>query len=96
MSAIKKWGFLQVEEYLPVEEKKKKKTRAADNEPADENKTAEDQPWSQEQQKSLELALTQFPKVLEFKTWKSWGTSNIVTHIQDKITITLACNIYIY
>jgi len=52
----------KVEEYLPVEEKKKKKTRAADQEPTDEDKAAADQPWSQEQQKSLELALTQFPK----------------------------------
>lgn len=49
------------EDYVPVEVKKKQKTkggRGGDNE--EENPDAND--WSQEQQKCLELALSQFPK----------------------------------
>lgn len=49
---------MQVEEYIPVEEKKKKKTKGGEVE----GEGGEDV-WSQEQQKALEAALTQFPKV---------------------------------
>jgi len=44
------------EDYVPVEEKKKKKTKAEVVE------TEEEDAWSQEQQKALESALSQFPK----------------------------------
>ena len=44
------------EDYVPVEEKKKKKTKAEVVE------TEAEDAWSQEQQKALESALSQFPK----------------------------------
>ena len=43
----------KVEDYIPVEEKKKKKTKGTE---------VEGDAWSQDQQKAFEIALKQFPK----------------------------------
>ena len=51
----------QPEEYIIPEEKKKKKTKGGKMGEAEANEGEEDK-WSQEQQKSLEAALSQFPK----------------------------------
>ncbi len=58
------------EEYVPVEIKTKKKTKGGKlgqeniDQPkiSDSNDTENEDPWTQQQQKALELALTQFPK----------------------------------
>ena len=47
------------EQYIPQEEKKKKKTKGGK---LGESEAAEDDNWSQDQQKSLEAALSQFSK----------------------------------
>jgi len=53
----------KVEDYTPVEEKKKKKTRVEpkEGEAQEGDETADDE-WSQVQQKALEQALAQYPK----------------------------------
>lgn len=51
----------QPEEYIIPEEKKKKKTKGGKMGEVDAAEVEEDK-WSQEQQKSLEAALSQFPK----------------------------------
>ena len=56
------YGAVKAEEYVIPEEKSKKKTKGGKlGETVGEG---EDTVWSQEQQRSLELALTQFPKVV--------------------------------
>ena len=54
------YGAVKAEEYVIPEEKSKKKTKGGK---LGEVVDGEDTVWSQEQQRSLELALTQFPKV---------------------------------
>merc|ERR1712083_581252 len=54
------YGAVKAEEYVVPEEKSKKKTKGGKlGETVGEG---EDTVWSQEQQRSLEIALTQFPK----------------------------------
>ena len=48
---------------MPVEEKKKKKTKGGKGGVAEEEEEGEDA-WSQDQQKALEVALAEFPKVI--------------------------------
>ena len=55
------YGAVKAEEYVIPEEKSKKKTKGGKLGEA--GGESEDTVWSQEQQRSLELALTQFPKV---------------------------------
>jgi hypothetical protein len=50
-------------DYTPVEEKKKQKTKGGKSGELVEEAAAQEADWSQDQQKSLELALLQFPKV---------------------------------
>jgi len=54
------YGAVKAEEYVIPEEKSKKKTKGGKLGEA--GGESEDTVWSQEQQRSLELALTQFPK----------------------------------
>ena len=54
------YGAVKAEEYVIPEEKSKKKTKGGKLGEVTED---EDAVWSQEQQRSLEQALTQFPKV---------------------------------
>ena len=56
------YGAVKAEEYVIPEEKSKKKTKGGKLGEAAGGES-EDTVWSQEQQRSLELALTQFPKV---------------------------------
>lgn len=63
----------KVEEYVPVEEKKKKKTRIEPAEGEGEDKVED--AWSQEQQKALEHSLAQYPK----------GTSERWERISSKV-----------
>ena len=55
------YGAVKAEEYVIPEEKSKKKTKGGKLGEVAED---EDAVWSQEQQRSLEIALTQFPKVV--------------------------------
>merc|ERR1711971_1184963 len=52
------YGAVKAEEYVIPEEKSKKKTKGGKLGEAE----SEDTVWSQEQQRSLEVALAQFPK----------------------------------
>merc|ERR1711990_1272317 len=54
------YGAVKAEEYVIPEEKSKKKTKGGKLWEA--GGEGEDTVWSQEQQRSLEVALTQFPK----------------------------------
>jgi hypothetical protein len=53
-------------DYTPVEEKKKTKTKGGKSGEVGEGEDAAllHQDWSQDQQRALELALAQFPKVI--------------------------------
>merc|ERR1712212_669351 len=54
------YGAVKAEEYVIPEEKSKKKTKGGKLKEAEGE--GEDTVWSQERQRSLEVALTQFPK----------------------------------
>ena len=49
---------------MPVEEKKKKKTKGGKGGVAEGEEEGGEDAWSQDQQKTLELALAEFPKVI--------------------------------
>jgi hypothetical protein len=50
-------------EHVPVEEKKKQKTKGGKGGELTEETAAQEADWTQDQQKALEAALLQFPKV---------------------------------